>query len=66
MKDWAVYVEDTEDWARTTFRVGVQFFRIAEVEKPDDEALPHCESMKRMFLVALQNMGVDIAQAKPR
>lgn len=49
---------------KVEFRSGVQAFRIATVEideaTTEAEALEHCEFHKRMFMVALGNLGLDL------
>jgi len=58
-KTWAVYVE-TFKWGRrvtykTFFRVGVQYFTLAETDDRK-EGKRHCQFVAKMFLLALGNM----------
>ena len=56
---WSVEVEKLPGGGgyRTMFTVGVQSFELAHVEG-DPEAKTHCNFIRKMFLVALANLGV--------
>lgn len=66
-KTWAVYTE-TYKWGRrvnhkTFFRVGVQYFVLAENDDRK-EGLHQCKFIAKMFLIALKNLGVDVRKRK--
>lgn len=61
---WAVYVIDEEGYCKTMFRVGHQYFQLAYVERPDEDALSHCEFIQKRFLEALEKMGIDISKGQ--
>ena len=68
-KTWAVYVDSFTYGRHTTyktfFRVGVQYFILAKTDDPD-EGKQHCQNIAKMFLIALNNIGVQTEKRKRR